>query len=98
MEGYAVIPVGLRPVLSGARRTEQKIVYKRYASLFFIACIGNEENELYTLEAIHQYVEVLDRYFGNVRTLFWGRFPSLFALICFACRTDPVVLLSGLRA
>lgn len=46
---------------------EQKIVYKRYASLFFIACVNNDENELYTLEAIHQYVEVLDRYFGNVR-------------------------------
>ncbi|KAL6064471.1 AP-1 complex subunit sigma-2 [Balamuthia mandrillaris] len=45
---------------------DSKIIYKRYASLFFIACIDNEENELITLETVHHYVEVLDRYFGNV--------------------------------
>jgi len=43
-----------------------KIVYKRYASLFFIVMIDNEDNELLALEIIHHYVEVLDRYFGNV--------------------------------
>merc|ERR1711939_22071 len=45
---------------------DKKIVYKRYASLFFISCIDKEDNELITLEMIHLYVEVLDRYFGNV--------------------------------
>ena len=45
---------------------DQKLVYKRYASLFFVMGIGKEDNELMTLEMIHQYVEVLDRYFGNV--------------------------------
>ena len=45
---------------------DKKIVYKRYASLYFIACISKDENELITLEKIHLYVEVLDRYFGNV--------------------------------
>ena len=39
---------------------------RRYASLFFVAGIGKGDNELLTLEVIHQYVEVLDRYFGNV--------------------------------
>lgn len=39
---------------------------RRYASLFFVACITPDDNELLTLEIIHQYVEVLDRYFGNV--------------------------------
>mmetsp|Transcript_58708 Transcript_58708/g.124491 ORF Transcript_58708/g.124491 Transcript_58708/m.124491 type:complete len:151 (-) Transcript_58708:69-521(-) len=43
-----------------------KIVYKRYASLFFIACIEADDNELLALEAIHHFVECLDRYFGNV--------------------------------
>lgn len=38
----------------------------RYASLFFVACIDNGENELATLEVIHHFVEILDRYFGNV--------------------------------
>ena len=33
--------------------------------MFFRLC-GSEDNELITLEMIHLYVEVLDRYFGNV--------------------------------
>mmetsp|Transcript_41279 Transcript_41279/g.66949 ORF Transcript_41279/g.66949 Transcript_41279/m.66949 type:complete len:152 (+) Transcript_41279:61-516(+) len=45
---------------------EFKIVYKRYASLFFVACVEKDDNELITLEIIHHFVEVLDRYFGNV--------------------------------
>ncbi|KAG4088788.1 Adaptor protein complex sigma subunit [Neocallimastix lanati (nom. inval.)] len=45
---------------------ELKIVYRRYASLFFIAGIDANDNELICLEIIHRYVEVLDRYFGNV--------------------------------
>jgi AP-1 complex subunit sigma 1/2 len=45
---------------------DKKIVYKRYASLYFIACVDKDDNELITLEQIHLFVEVLDRYFGNV--------------------------------
>lgn len=45
---------------------ERKLVYKRYASLFFVSCISRESNELLALEVIHHYVEVLDKYFGNV--------------------------------
>ena len=45
---------------------DQKLVYKRYASLFFVMGISKDDNELMSLEMIHQYVEVLDRYFGNV--------------------------------
>lgn len=44
----------------------QKVVYRRYASLFFICQIGDQDNELLTLEIIHRYVEILDRFFGNV--------------------------------
>jgi len=43
-----------------------KVIYRRYASLFFVCEIGEHDNELTTLEIIHRYVEVLDRYFGNV--------------------------------
>ncbi|KAI9190087.1 AP-1 adaptor complex sigma subunit Aps1 [Blastocladiella emersonii ATCC 22665] len=45
---------------------DTRVVYRRYASLFFVAGIDAAENELLTLEVIHRYVEVLDRYFGNV--------------------------------
>lgn len=39
---------------------------RRYASLYFVACIDMNFNELITLEIIHMFVETLDRYFGNV--------------------------------
>ena len=45
---------------------DEKVVYKRYASLFFICSIDLTHNELEALETIHLYVESLDRYFGNV--------------------------------
>jgi hypothetical protein len=48
-------------------QTDTKVIYRRYASLFFVTGIGQEDNELVTLEIIHRYVEILDRYFGNVR-------------------------------
>lgn len=44
----------------------KQVVYKRYASLYFVCGIDGGDNELITLEVIHHFVEVLDRYFGNV--------------------------------
>lgn len=41
-------------------------MYRRYASLYFCACIDVEDNELAYLEAIHLFVEILDSYFANV--------------------------------
>ena len=41
-------------------------MFKRYASLYFIAGVDPDDNELIVLDIIHQYVEVLDKYFGNV--------------------------------
>ncbi|PRP88593.1 adaptor-related protein complex 2, sigma 1 subunit [Planoprotostelium fungivorum] len=43
-----------------------KIVYRRYAGLFFIFCVDANDNALSYLEAIHLFVEILDSYFGNV--------------------------------
>jgi len=45
---------------------EYKIVYKRYASLYFITLVDKDDNELIILEMIHHFVECLDRYFGSV--------------------------------
>lgn len=36
-----------------------KIVYRRYAGLFFCCCVDSNDNELAYLEAIHLFVEVL---------------------------------------
>lgn len=41
-------------------------LFCRYASLYFVAAIENSDNELITLEIIHRYVELLDKYFGSV--------------------------------
>jgi len=43
-----------------------KIVYRRYAGLYFTFCVDINDNELSVLEFIHLFVEVLDGYFGNV--------------------------------
>lgn len=36
-----------------------KIVYRRYAGLFFCLCVDANDNELAYLEAIHLFVEIL---------------------------------------
>ena len=45
---------------------DSKVVYRRYASLFFIAGCNSDDNELITLEIVHRYVEQMDKYYGNV--------------------------------
>lgn len=44
----------------------KKVIYKRYASLYFIILCDSEDNELIGLEIIHHLVECLDDYFINV--------------------------------
>lgn len=43
-----------------------KIVYRRYAGLYFCICVDVSDNNLMYLEAIHNFVEVLNEYFHNV--------------------------------
>ena len=45
---------------------DYKIIYRRYASLFFIVGIDNDDNELLVLEIIQRYVEQMDKIYGNV--------------------------------
>uniref|UniRef100_A0A8V1A4Q6 Adaptor related protein complex 1 sigma 3 subunit n=1 Tax=Gallus gallus TaxID=9031 RepID=A0A8V1A4Q6_CHICK len=51
---------------SGSKRGLAKPSHVRYASLYFCCAIEDQDNELLTLEVVHRYVELLDRYFGNV--------------------------------
>jgi hypothetical protein len=44
-----------------------KIIYRRYAGLYFCICVDVSDNNLFYLEAIHNFVEVLNEYFHNVR-------------------------------
>ena len=43
-----------------------KLVYKRYASLYFVFAVDADDNVLIVLEKIQRFVEILDGYFGNV--------------------------------
>ncbi|RZB70217.1 AP-2 complex subunit sigma isoform A [Glycine soja] len=43
-----------------------KIIYRRYAGLFFSICVDITDNELAYLECIHLFVEILDHFFSNV--------------------------------
>ena len=45
---------------------QHKLIYRKYAGLFFSLCCDASDNEMGHLEAIHLLVEVLDHYFGNV--------------------------------
>jgi AP-2 complex subunit sigma-1 len=61
---------------------QHKLVYRRYAGLYFCMCIGSHDNELAALESIHLFVEILDLYFHNVCELdlvfnFWKVFAIL---------------------
>lgn len=48
-----------------------KFVYRRYASLYFVAGVPPGMNELIVLEQIHLFVEALDGYFNS------GKFMKL---------------------
>ena len=43
-----------------------KLVKKKCGSLYFCLAVDRDANELVTLEMIQHYVEILDKYFGNV--------------------------------
>jgi AP-2 complex subunit sigma-1 len=43
-----------------------KLIYRRYAGLFFTIAVDVTDNELSYLETIHLFVELLDSYFSNV--------------------------------
>ncbi len=43
-----------------------KIIYRRYAGLYFSMCVDVTDNELAYLESIHLFVEILDHFFSNV--------------------------------
>ena len=45
---------------------DYKFVYRRYASLYFVAGVPDGLNELIALEQIHLFVEALDGYFNSV--------------------------------
>jgi Clathrin adaptor complex small chain len=62
---FSFVGADRTPCLVAQFRT-YKVIYRRYAGLFFTLCVDTGENELACLEAIHLFVEVLDTYFSHV--------------------------------
>lgn len=61
---------------------QHKLVYRRYAGLYFICSIDKNDSELCYLESLHFFVEILDIYFQNVCELdlvfnFYKLYPIL---------------------
>ncbi|XP_018590290.1 AP-4 complex subunit sigma-1 [Scleropages formosus] len=48
---------------------DYKLVYRQYASLFVMVGVSENENELAVYELVHNFVEVLDKYFSRVSEL-----------------------------
>eukprot|EP00911_Craspedida_sp_UC1_P001238 UC1_evm3s933 len=46
-----------------------KIVYRRYAGLYFCLCVDVNDNNLAYMEAIHNFVEILNAFFLQVTEL-----------------------------
>ena len=43
-----------------------KLIYRRYAGLYFTFGVDVTDNELLLMETVHLFVELLDEYFSNV--------------------------------
>uniref|UniRef100_H2TUI1 AP complex subunit sigma n=1 Tax=Takifugu rubripes TaxID=31033 RepID=H2TUI1_TAKRU len=43
-----------------------KLVFRQYAALYIVVGITDSENELAVYELVHNFVEVLDKYFSRV--------------------------------
>ncbi|TNN87391.1 AP-4 complex subunit sigma-1 [Liparis tanakae] len=43
-----------------------KLVYRQYAALYIVVGVTDNENELSVYELLHNFVEVLDKYFSRV--------------------------------
>ncbi|XP_069392295.1 AP-4 complex subunit sigma-1 isoform X3 [Paralichthys olivaceus] len=43
-----------------------KLVYRQYAALYIVVAVTDAENELSVFELVHNFVEVLDKYFSRI--------------------------------
>ncbi|XP_073783128.1 AP-4 complex subunit sigma-1 isoform X2 [Danio rerio] len=85
---YEAVDLGKRAALEAdvvrgclARRKEEcsfveykdyKLVYRQYAALFIVVGVTENENELSIYELVHNFVEVLDKYFSRVVSIMFN--------------------------
>lgn len=54
------------PLLDNENYSDLKIIYRHYATLYFVFVVDEQESELGILDLIQVFVEVLDKCFANV--------------------------------
>ncbi|KAG7471786.1 AP-4 complex subunit sigma-1 [Solea senegalensis] len=65
-----------------------RLVYRQYAALYIVVGVTDTENELSIYELIHNFVEVLDKYFSRVSELdvsFSGRHTTSICVVMRPC-------------
>eukprot|EP00729_Bicosta_minor_P014357 gene14357-19618_t len=63
---HAVVSIRGKEHTNFVEFRQYKIVYRRYAGLFFCLCVDVNDNDLAYMEAIHNFVEVLNTHFTSV--------------------------------
>lgn len=53
-------------VISLIGGSDYKLIYRHYATLYFVFCVDSSESELGILDLIQVFVETLDKCFENV--------------------------------
>ena len=66
MRTYAVVLACKLMVCGFLERTDLKILYKRYASLYLCCAFERQDNELLMLELTHRGGELLDKYLPSM--------------------------------
>lgn len=65
-EVHAMVVARDRKYTNFIEYNNYKLIYRRYAGLYFTIACDEGDNELSLLEVIHLFVETLDQYFANV--------------------------------
>jgi AP-2 complex subunit sigma-1 len=60
------LPTNTTPHHTTPQYQNYKLIYRRYAGLYFSMGVDVADNELAYLESIHLFVELLDEFFRNV--------------------------------
>ena len=65
-EIHRVVSIRSRSHTNFVEFKNYKLVYRRYAGLYFTFGVDLNDNVLLLMETIHHFVELLDEYFANV--------------------------------
>ena len=65
LDRFLHVPFSLK-ILPFVQYRNFKLIYRRYAGLFFVYGVDITDNELLLMETVHLFVELLDEFFSNV--------------------------------